>query len=163
MSKTLAIGLLVGVGGWGCSKEAAPGNLADFHATPGQREAECTKDNDGKRFRVEGYLKLRDTTSVDEKNKLATLDLVDDREQQKAWVGVDLKVGKHIDFDLGKAKADGYRRTSAAIEGLSLHADNGDAKLADKLAVTFDVNVITQFQTKEISACTYVVAGLHKL
>ena len=163
MGKTLLV-VLLGVFGSGCSKAAVPAKLTDFYATPGQREAACTKDNDGKRFVVDGaYLKLRDTTNVDEKNQLATLDLVDDREHQKAWVGVDLKVGKHIDFDLGRAKADGYRRTSAAIEGLRLHADNGDATLTDKLAVTFDVNVITHFQTKEITACTYVVAALHKL
>ena len=146
-----------------CSKAAEPGELADFVGGPGRLAAACVEANDGKRFVVDGHLVPGGDVSVTDHR--VDLQLSADAEGQGPAPVMQLKEGTHVDFATADAKFDfrgGRAGTTGTLTGVTLHTDKGDATPADRLGVVFDVEVIRQFQTSQITACVYKVVELRE-
>lgn len=149
----------------GCRKEAAPLPLEQLIPPVGAIvPAFCTKAIDGKRFVLDGVLQLPTPAKVDE-HDLVDLDFYAgvDGERRPAGrsISVSAKNGKHLD-DLSELATDvqpnGFRQTKGVLppDALKVRAAGGEELHAlEPASVTIEVEVLTKFQSDEVSACVY--------
>ncbi len=142
----------------GCTKEATPLALETLvppvgHVVP----AFCTKAIDGKRFVVEGAFSLPDPVTVNEK------DFVDLELSGASGRGirVQAKDGTHLESltaQMQEVTSAGYRQVKGALpkNALRIRAKGGEELLEGQQAVaTIEVEVLTKFQSDDVSACVF--------
>jgi hypothetical protein len=158
----------------GCKGEGEPGTFEKFLAPapykPGLVEEMCSGANDGKRYWLEGYLQLPSSARIEKgKTSLYFYDRIDGN-GRGAGRSISIDVTSPGDIDdiwasaTGK-KPGGFRSQKAEIDpdALRIRAKNGEATARDKIKLTFDITPIRQFQTNEITACTYQFVKADKL
>ncbi|MGV3624785.1 MAG: hypothetical protein ACO1OB_28455 [Archangium sp.] len=151
-----------------CSKPATPAALKDFQMPIGTSKfAACTDANDGKRFELSGTLVMNGDVRVSDGTvSLGLYETAKNGEGSGAYTYVDLKDGKHIEFDVkdAKTKSAGFRRseTTGSIEGVTLHTSSGDASIDEPVKVVVELSVQRVFQQTEIFGCSLEVIELKK-
>lgn len=143
---------------FGCAKEATPLPLETLVPPVGQLvPAFCTKAIDGKRFVVEGAFSLPDPVTVDEK------DFVDLELSGASGRGIRVKAkdGKHLESltsQMQEVTSAGYRQVKGALpkNALRVRAKDGAELLeGEQAVVTIEVEVLTKFQSDDVSACVF--------
>src|SRR5262245_28506649 len=166
---TLRLGIVLAAIAWlpDCKGEGVAGGSIDKFLTPvpytqGVHAEACSKDNDGKRFWLDGYLQLPSSLSIrDGKTSLDFYAKVDGNGKGAGRsISVDVRTPGDID-DLWAAatgkRGSGFRSEKGQIDpdALRIRAKDGPATARDKIKLTFDVTAIRHFQTGEISTCTH--------
>jgi hypothetical protein len=157
-----------------CKGEGAPGSfekfLTPFPYKPGVFEEMCSRDSDGKRFWLDGYLQLPSSLSISEgKTRLDFYARVEGNGRGAGRsISVDVTSPGDIDDLWASAtgkKSSGFRSQKAQIEpeALRINAKNGVATARDKIKLTFDISTIRHFQTGDITACLYQFAKAEKI
>lgn len=115
----------------------------------------CTKDADGKRYRLEGKLDFGSSIELDEKHDV-DLELKPMNDAR----GVQLKVREGRDIDeLSSQMKDVKQKAYLLREGrlppdaLRIHTTSGTVPGGSRVTVVFEVETITHFQTHEVTAC----------
>jgi len=156
----------------GCGKgDGAPGAFEKFlPLAGGVREEMCADATDGKRYWLEGYLQLPRSFSID-KGK-ASLDFFARVDGNFRGAGRSMRVDVTTPGDIddlwasaeGKKLA-GFRREQAKIDNdaLRIRVKDGSATARDKIKLTFDVNAVRNYLTKEITACLYPFVRAEKV
>lgn len=164
----LSLWVVVVTSALSCRKPATPAALSEFQMPIGTSKfPACIADNEGKRFELSGTLVMNGDVSVNEgKLSLALYEKAKDGEGSGAYTFVELKEGKHIEFDVKnvKTKSAGYRRSErkGTIEAITVHTSSGDASLDAPLKVVVELTAQRVFQQKEIFGCTLEVIELQK-
>jgi hypothetical protein len=155
-----------------CSgKSVQPGDFALFNSTTvGEQIAPiCTEANAGNRYTLDGVMKLPNSSSISDGK--TTLDFYQklnaDKEGAGPAVQVEVKTPGDIN-DIWKTaegvKGKGYNTQEGSIseDALVIHTTSGDAKAGDPLRLTVEIDVITNFQSKAVSGCTYKFVSAEK-
>lgn len=162
----LALWVVVVTSVLSCSKPATPAALSEFQMPIGTSKfPACTVENEGKRFELSGTLVMNGDVRVsDGKLSLALYEKAKNGEGSGAYTYVELKDGKHIEFDVKnvKTKSAGYRRSESkgTIEEVTVHTTSGDAALDEPVKVVVELTAQRVFQQKEIFGCTLEVIEL---
>lgn len=121
----------------------------------------CKKENDGKRYLVRGFLKPRQTTTL-EGDRLS-MDLYDSAAGEGRSTELELVEGKHVKLattDLRNAWKGGAMGKQGTLAGVTLLTTSGDVPLATEVGVVVQLKVLTKFQSDDISACQLMVEEL---
>ncbi len=158
-----------------CKGPGEPGGslekfLTPFPYKPGVNAEACTRDTDGKRFWLDGYLQLPSSLSIrDGKTTLDFYVKLDGKGQGTGRsISVDVRTPGDIDDLWASAtgkKGSGFRSQKGQIDpdALRINTTNGPASARDKIKLTFDISAIRHFQTGEITTCTYQFAKAEKV
>jgi hypothetical protein len=152
------LGALSSCGG----KPAQPGDFSKFLPEVGKIIAPiCTQENNGARYILTGVFKLPDSSTISDGK--VDLDFYQKLDKDGKGEGRSLSVTVKTPGDINDiwstaedVKGKGFRTEEGTIaeSALVIHTKNGDAKAGDLLQVTVQLDTITQFQSKEITACT---------
>ena len=147
-----------------CTKPVTPAALSDFQMPIGTSKfPACKAENDGKRFALEGVVRVDGDVRVSDGKVTMTLS---ERADGGAMTHLELKDGTHVSFEVSGAttKSAGYRRneTTGRLEGVTLHTTSGDALSGEPVIAVVELGVQRLFQQTEIFGCQLEVIELRR-
>ncbi len=130
----------------------------------------CSDGTDGQRLWIDGYLQLPSDISID-KGKTG-LDFYPQINGNGEGKGRSLRVNITSPGDIddlwasatGK-RTSGFRQKRGQMDNdaLRIRARNGTATARDKIRLTFDIEAIHAFRSKDVSTCLYNFVKAEKL